>query len=71
MSMDGLARLRSLTRRSPEDEEIETLDLEAIRSRIGEPAPKRPPSPAPPDYVRADRAQPSERSWRRIAGLSR
>jgi hypothetical protein len=69
--MDGLAKLRSLTRRQPEDEEVEMLDLEALRSRIGEPVAKRPPAQPQADLLRSDRAQPSERSWRRIAGLSR
>jgi hypothetical protein len=63
--------LRGIGRKHDEGDAVEMLDLETLRSRIGEPAPKKAPPPPQPEYVRSDRAQPSERSWRRIAGLTR
>ena len=64
-----------LRRHRDDDPAVEMLDLETLRSRIGEPAPKKaPPPPAapPPDYVRSDcRDVTTERSWRKIAGLTR
>jgi hypothetical protein len=63
--------LRGIGRHRDDDEGVEMLDLETLRSRIGEPAPKKAPPPPKPDYARSDRAQPSERSWRKIAGLTR
>lgn len=66
--------LRGIGKRHDECEEVEMLDLETLRSRIGEPAPRKEPvPPAPvPEYVRSDgRQSPTESSWRRIAGLTR
>ena len=67
--------LRGIGRHRDDDEGVEMLDLETLRSRIGEPPPKKtPPPPAEPvkDYVRSDgRAVETERSWRKIAGLTR
>lgn len=66
--------LRALTRRQAEPEApVEMLDIDTLRSRIGEPSePKGEPAPSGARYVRADeRQQPEERSWRKVAGLKR
>jgi len=51
---------------------MEMLDVEDLRSRIGEPLPPRQPPPPVPGYVRSDgRPREIERSWRKVAGLNR
>lgn len=64
--------VRALTRKRDPEPAVEMLDLETLRSRIGEPLPPKKPEPDPTGYVRSDgRTQDSERSWRRTAGLTR
>lgn len=48
---------------------VEPLDVEAIRSRIGDPLPPRKPAEA--GYTRSDERPLERRSWRKVAGLSR
>lgn len=59
--------LRALRKR--EEPPVEQLDVQAIRSRIGDPLP--PPKPAEAAYTRTDGRPVEERSWRKIAGLTR
>jgi len=58
--------------RKHDDRPMEMLDVEDLRSRIGEPLPPRQPPPPVPGYVRSDgRPREIERSWRKVAGLNR
>lgn len=67
--MKGL--LRAL-KRDHEEPPVEMLDPETLRSRIGEPLPPKKADPGPAPYVRSDgRSEGTERSWRKVAGLSR
>lgn len=57
-------------KKKDEEPPVEALDVEAIRSRIGEPLqPKK--KAAVPEYMRSDGRPNEERSWRKAAGLSR
>jgi hypothetical protein len=56
-----------------EEPPVEMLDLETLKSRIGEPLPPKKPDPqeSPDPYRRSDGRPPEERSWRKVAGLTR
>ncbi|MBI2323651.1 MAG: hypothetical protein HYY42_01170 [Chloroflexi bacterium] len=66
--MNGL--LRALKRKDDEPA-VETLDVDTLKSRIGEPLPPKTPAPEPAEYVRTDSRSKEERSWRKVAGLPR
>ena len=59
--------LKALRKR--EQPPVEALDAEAIRSRIGDPLPR--PKSADAPYVRTDGRPDENRSWRKVAGLTR
>jgi hypothetical protein len=56
--------------RKKDEPPVEMLDVETLKSRIGEPPPKK-PDPAPGGYVRADGRPSEERNWRKVARLTR
>lgn len=57
-------------RRREPDDEVETLDIEALRARIGERAPRAPGRPPEERLERIDGPRPSQpRSWRDAAGI--
>lgn len=64
-----VTRLLQALRKREEEPPVEQLDVQAIRSRIGDPLP--PPKPAEATYTRTDGRPVEQRSWRKIAGLTR
>lgn len=53
--------------RKHDEPPVEPLDLEAIRSRIGDPL--APAKPVDVPYTRSDERPVEQRSWRKVAGL--
>lgn len=53
--------------RKQDEPPVEPLDLEAIRSRIGDPL--APSKAADVAYTRSDERPVEQRSWRKVAGL--
>ncbi len=66
--MNGL--IRALKGKGDEPA-IEMLDVDTLKSRIGEPLPSKSPAAEPAEYVRTDSRPKEERSWRKVAGLPR
>ncbi len=59
-------------RRREPDDHVETLDVEALRARIGECAPRAAGRPSEGLMERIDGPRPSQpRSWRDAAGIVR
>ena len=53
-------------------EEVEMLDGEALRARVGECRPRKTEQPADEHQIRIDGPRPgAPRSWRDVAGLTR
>lgn len=58
-------------KRKGEEPPVEMLDVDTLRSRIGEPLPPKQQPAEPGEYVRSDGRPKEERSWRKVAGLTR
>lgn len=65
----GIGLIKAL--RKHEEPPVEMLDVETLKSRIGDPLPPKKAAPTDNDYMRADGRRSEERSWRRVAGLPR
>lgn len=66
-----MSALLRVFKRKDEQPPVEMLDVDTLRSRIGEPLPPKKPDPAAAEYVRSDGRPKEERSWRKVAGLTR